>query len=113
MADNQLFNEIGDEISRALKQGLKNGNFGGLDSAIRSSVNRVLDDATEHLERSIRGGGAQNVSTHKYSTYSDGAATREKQKQLVKIAAGLVYSGGQNMKIWYSRLLEEFNEQGD
>ncbi len=82
MADNQLFNEIGDEISRALKQGLKNGNFGGLDSAIRSSVNRVLDDATEHLERSILGGGAQNVSTHKYSTYSDGAATREKQKQL-------------------------------
>ena len=45
------------------------------------------------------------ASTHELS--------REKQKQLVKIAAGLVYSGGQNMKIWYSRLLEDFNEQGD
>ena len=37
--------------------------------------------------------------------------SRERQKQLVKIAAGLIYSGGQNMKIWYSRILEDCNEQ--
>ena len=48
------------------------------------SVNRVIDDATDQLERStgIKTGRAQNVSTHTYSTYSRGTATRERQKQL-------------------------------
>ena len=85
MANNQLFNEIGDEIKEALKVGLTKGDFSGLNSAIMGSVNRVLDDATEHLEKGTGANSrAQNVSTHTYSTYSQGAATREKQKQLEK-----------------------------
>ena len=84
MANNQLFNEIGDEIKEALKEGLAKGDFSGLNNAIMGSVNRVIDDATDQLERStgIKTGRVQNVSTHTYSTYSRGTATRERQKQL-------------------------------
>ena len=84
MANNQLFNEIGDEIKEALKEGLAKGDFSGLNNAIMGSVNRVLDDATDSLERStgINTRRPQNVSSHTYSTYSQGAATRERQKQL-------------------------------
>jgi hypothetical protein len=69
MADNQLFNEIGDEIREALKEGLAIGDFSGLNNAILGSVNKVLDDATEHMERSvgINPDRTQNVSTHKCS----------------------------------------------
>ena len=85
MANNQLFNDIGDEIKDALKVGLAKGDFSGLNSAIVDSVNRVLDDATDHLERSTGANSrAQNVSTHTYSTYSRGAMTRERQIQLEK-----------------------------
>ncbi|HCM92742.1 MAG TPA: hypothetical protein DIS78_09285 [Lachnospiraceae bacterium] len=85
MADNQLLNEIGDEIKDALKVGLTKGDFSALNEAILGSVNKVIDEATDQLEKSTGYyGGPVNVSTHKYSTYSNGAATRAKQKQLEK-----------------------------
>ncbi|MCR5421504.1 MAG: 5-bromo-4-chloroindolyl phosphate hydrolysis family protein [Lachnospiraceae bacterium] len=84
MADNHIFNDIGDEIGDALKLGLTNGDYSKLNDAIKNSVNKVLDEATGQLERSagINTSRTQNVSTHKYSTYSAGQATRERQKQL-------------------------------
>lgn len=86
MADNQLLNEIGDEIKDALKEGLSKGDFSALNDAILGSVNKVIDEATDQLERSTgySNGRPINVSTHKYSSYSSGAATRAKQKQLEK-----------------------------
>ena len=86
MADNQLLNEIGEEIKDALKVGLSKGDFTALNDAILGSVNKVIDEATDQLERSTGYSGDRpiNVSTHKYSTYSSGAATRAKQKQLEK-----------------------------
>lgn len=85
MADNQLLNEIGEEIRDALKVGLSRGDFTALNDAILGSVNKVIDEATDQLERSTGySGGPVNVSTHKYSSYSSGAATRAKQQQLEK-----------------------------
>lgn len=86
MADNQLLNEIGDEIKDALKEGLTKGDFTALNDAILGSVNKVIDEATDQLERSTgySNGRPINVSTHRYSTYSSGSATRAKQKQLEK-----------------------------
>lgn len=84
MADNQLLNEIGREIKDALTISLTKGDFTRLNEAISNSVNMAIDEATEHLERStgISNGSPVNVSTHRYSTYAQGAATRERQKQL-------------------------------
>ena len=86
MADNQLLNEIGDEIKDALKVGLSQGDFTALKDAILGSVNKVIDEATDQLERSTgySNGRPINVSTHKYSSYASGAATRAKQMQLEK-----------------------------
>ncbi len=86
MADNQLLNEIGDEIKDALKVGLSKGDFTALNDAILGSVNKVIDEATDQLERSTgySNGRPVNVSTHRYSSYSSGSATRAKQKQLEK-----------------------------
>ncbi len=84
MADNQLLNEIGDEIRESLKASLAQGDFSRLNEAISNSVNMVIDEATDKLEKSagISNGRQVNVSTHRYSTYSKGEATRERQKQL-------------------------------
>lgn len=84
MADNQLLNEIGKEIKDALTVSLAKGDFSRLNEAISNSVNMAIDEATEQLERStgMNNGGPINVSSHRYSTYSSGAATRERQKQL-------------------------------
>ena len=70
MADNQLFNEIGDEIKDALKIGLSKGDFSALNDAILGSVNKVIDEATDQLEKS--------------TAYNPGSATRAKQMQLEK-----------------------------
>ena len=84
MADNQLFNEIGDEIRDALKVSLAKGDFSKINEAILNSVNIVIDEATDHLEKSTgyTNSNPINVSTHRYSNYAAGQATREKQKQL-------------------------------
>ncbi|MCR4807636.1 MAG: 5-bromo-4-chloroindolyl phosphate hydrolysis family protein [Lachnospiraceae bacterium] len=84
MADNQLFNEIGDEIKDALKTGLTKGDFSALNDAILGSVNKVIDEATDQLEKSTgySNGRPINVSSHRYSNYSSGAATRAKQMEL-------------------------------
>ena len=82
MSDNQIFNEIGKDITEALSDSLKDGDFGRLNRAINNSVNRVLDEATEHLEK---GGSGQRVnSSYTYSTYRSGDATRQKMLQLEK-----------------------------
>ena len=84
MADNQLFNEIGREIKDGLAESLSKGDFSRLNEAISNSVNMAIDEATEQLERStgIKNGNPINVSSHRYSSYSPGSATRERQKQL-------------------------------
>ena len=84
MADNQLLNEIGREIKDALTVSLTKGDFTRLNEAISNSVNMAIDEATEHLERStgMSNGRPINVSSHRYSTYAQGVATRERQKQL-------------------------------
>ncbi|MBR6469198.1 MAG: 5-bromo-4-chloroindolyl phosphate hydrolysis family protein [Lachnospiraceae bacterium] len=84
MADNQLLNQIGDEIKESLKVSLSRGDFSRLNEAISNSVNMVIDEATDHLEKSTgyRGSDPVNVSSHRYSSYASGAATRERQKQL-------------------------------
>lgn len=84
MADNQLLNEIGKEIKDALTVSLAKGDFSKLNEAISNSVNMAIDEATDHLEKStgINNSNPVNVSTHRYSTYSRGEATRERQKQL-------------------------------
>ncbi|MCR5405997.1 MAG: 5-bromo-4-chloroindolyl phosphate hydrolysis family protein [Lachnospiraceae bacterium] len=84
MADNQLFNEIGREIKDGLAESLSKGDFSRLNEAISNSVNMAIDEATEQLERStgIKNGNPVNVSSHRYSSYSPGSATRERQKQL-------------------------------
>ncbi len=86
MADNQLLNEIGDEIKESLKISLSKGDFSRLNEAISNSVNMVIDEATEQLEKSTgyRGSDPVNVSSHRYTNYAQGAATRERQKQLEK-----------------------------
>ena len=85
MANNQLYNNIGNEIKDALVDGLNNGDFSGLNSAILNSVNAVLDEATAQLEGKPRNtGGAVNTSAHTYSTYNAGDATRRKQQELQK-----------------------------
>ena len=84
MADNQLLNEIGREIKDALTASLSNGDFSRLNDAISNSVNMAIDEATEQLEKStgISNGSPMNLSSHRYSTYTPGSATRERQRQL-------------------------------
>ncbi|MCR5358131.1 MAG: 5-bromo-4-chloroindolyl phosphate hydrolysis family protein [Lachnospiraceae bacterium] len=73
MADTQLLNEIGEEIKESLKVSLSRGDFSKLNEAIANSVNMVIDEATDQLEKSTG-----------YSSYTAGSATRERQKQLEK-----------------------------
>ncbi|MCR5507830.1 MAG: 5-bromo-4-chloroindolyl phosphate hydrolysis family protein [Lachnospiraceae bacterium] len=81
MGDSSLLNDIGEEIKESLKISLSRGDFSRLNEAISNSVNMVIDEATDQLERST-GYRSGDQNGHRYTNYSAGAATRERQQQL-------------------------------
>ncbi len=72
MSNNTFYKEIENEIKTALSDGLKKGDFSGLNRAISNSVDVVLDEATSRLEKGIP------ID----ATYRKGTATYEKKVQI-------------------------------
>ena len=84
MSNNTFYKEIENEIKTALSDGLKKGDFSGLNKAISNSVDVVLDEATSRLENGTKKSAADiTKSADKIAeNYKKGTATYERKLQL-------------------------------
>ncbi len=76
---NHSLNDIGKQITSSLSEGLKTGDFSGLNRAISDSVESVVNDAF-----GINYSGTTKTSEYDARTYKEGSRTREYQDRIAK-----------------------------
>ncbi len=75
--NNQLFNDIGKEITASLSEGLRSGDFSGLNRAISNSVDSVVKEAF-----GIDYSNTKKTSEYDARTYKEGSRTRAYQDRI-------------------------------
>ena len=76
---NQPYQDIGRRITSSLSEGLRTGDFSGLNRAISDSVDQVFSDAL-----GFDPSRAKKTSEYDAKTYSQGSKTREFQERIAK-----------------------------
>ncbi|MCR4654675.1 MAG: 5-bromo-4-chloroindolyl phosphate hydrolysis family protein [Lachnospiraceae bacterium] len=76
---NNSLNDIGKQITSSLSEGLKSGDFSGLNKAISDSVESVVNDAL-----GLNYTGSIKTSDYDARTYKEGSRTREYQDRIAK-----------------------------
>ena len=77
--NNQPYQDIGRRITSSLSEGLRTGDFSGLNRAISDSVDQVFSDAL-----GFDPSRAKKTSEYDAKTYSQGSKTREFQERIAK-----------------------------